>query len=333
MARKCRPAAKPRFLPASSRWKAEIRRPGRSAAGDRSSLSPVLDPESARGAPVWPARSSGRPGAPSQGQGFAAHPVAVALHGLGMEAGPPFQVRPGAASAPPASAGVRSGLPFKPAPGADGTTVRASQPPDLARRGQGEDGGGTPPKRRAGRPARGPRRTDRIQCGPRRSRALSGPPWSASGGWGSGREVPPRGAGGFQGGACSTPLENEPDRLRSAISKTDGPQSLDLLRDAPGAAGVDAGRRYHDLAFRPSRRPAGARQLPARPAEGRRERRLEARPPRPEPSPPGRHRAGPVSPRRGPGSVCRRRAQVDTTTAAGRLVFGILRHRPGSSGS
>ena len=78
-----------------------------------------------------------------------------------------------------------------PAPGADGTTVRASQPPDLARRGQGADGGGTPPKRRAGRPARGPRRTDRIQRGPRRSRALSGPPWSASGGWGSGRDSPP----------------------------------------------------------------------------------------------------------------------------------------------
>ena len=122
------------------------------SGGGRSSPTPSLTPESARGAPVWPARSSGRPGAPSQGQGFAAHPGAVALHGHGMEAGPQFQVRPGAASAPPAAAGVRSGVALHPAPGADGTTVRASQPPDLARRGQGEDGGGTPPKRRAGRP-------------------------------------------------------------------------------------------------------------------------------------------------------------------------------------
>ncbi len=105
--------------------------------------SPSLTPESARGAPVWPARRSGRPGAPSQGQGFAAHPGAVALHGPGMEAGPPFQVRPGAASAPPASAGVRSGC-SSPAPGADGTTVRASQPPDLARRGQGRTGTARP---------------------------------------------------------------------------------------------------------------------------------------------------------------------------------------------
>ena len=82
------------------------------SGGGRSSPPPSLTPESARGAPVWPARSSGRPGAPSQGQGFAAHPGAVALHGRGMEAGPQFQVRPGAASAPPASAGVRSGLVF-----------------------------------------------------------------------------------------------------------------------------------------------------------------------------------------------------------------------------
>ena len=86
---------------------------------------------------------------------------------------------------------------------------------------QGEDGGGTPPKRRAGRPARGPRRTDRIQCGPRRSRALSGPPWSASSGWGSGRDSSPWNWG-------------------TRVSKTDGPQSLDLQRGALETAGVDA---------------------------------------------------------------------------------------------
>ena len=114
------------------------------SGGARSSLAPSLTPESARGAPAWPARSSGRPGAPSQGQGFAAHPEAVALHGHGIEAGPPFQVRPWAASAPPAAAGVRSGVALRPAPGADGTTVRASQPPDLARREAGEDGAARP---------------------------------------------------------------------------------------------------------------------------------------------------------------------------------------------
>ena len=116
--------------------RAEIRRPGRSAAAIALRLRPSLTPESARGAPAWPARSSGRPGAPSQGQGFAAHPVAVALHGLGMEAGPRFQVRPGAASAPPAEPAFGAGCSL-PAPGADGTTVRASQPLNLARREAG----------------------------------------------------------------------------------------------------------------------------------------------------------------------------------------------------
>ena len=66
-----------------------------------------------------------------------AHPVAVALHGLGMEAGPQFQVRPRAASAPPAEPAFGAGRP-SPAAGADGTTVRASQPLNLARREQGE---------------------------------------------------------------------------------------------------------------------------------------------------------------------------------------------------
>ena len=55
------------------------------------------------------------------------------------------------------------------------------------------------------------------------------------------------GLGGSRAGACSTPLENEPDRLRSAISKTDGPQVLDLQRDALEALGVDAVNVYHDL--------------------------------------------------------------------------------------
>ena len=51
----------------------------------------------------------------------------------------------------------------------------------------------------------------------------------------------------------------------------------------------------------------GARQLPARAPDGRRDRRLEARPPRPQPHPPGQHRAGPVDPRRGPTGAHRTR--------------------------
>ena len=68
--------------------------------------------------------------------------------------------------------------------------------------------------------------------------------------------------GGSRGGACSTPLENEPDRLRSAIStcarasKTGGSQSLDLQRDVLETAGVDEVDVYHDLASGP-RGPAG----------------------------------------------------------------------------
>ena len=74
------------------------------------------------------------------------------------------------------------------------------------------------------------------------------------------------------------------------VSKTDGSQSLDLERDALGMAGVDAVNVYRD--DRP-----WARQLPARPAEGRCTRRLEARSPPPELRSPGQHRAGSVGPR------------------------------------
>ena len=81
--------------------------------------------------------------------------------------------------------------------------------------------GGTGAARpRSGGPAdphAGPRRTDRIQRGPRRSRALSGPPWSASGGWGSGRGRPlPVETGGVAGASLLTPLEQEPDRDHAA---------------------------------------------------------------------------------------------------------------------
>ena len=172
-----------------------------------------------------------------------------------MEAGPQFQVRPWAASAPPAEPAFGAGA-VQPAPGADGTTVRASQPPDLARREQGEDGGGTPPKRRAGRPARGPRRTDRIQRGPRRSRALSGPPWSASGGWGSGRVALPVELEGLQGRACSPPW---------SMSRTGTMRPSRLLRKLAARrralAGLNKGEAHHALKRQlpPTRRTAGTR--------------------------------------------------------------------------
>ena len=56
----------------------------------------------------------------------------------------------------------------------------------------------------------------------------------------------------------------------------------------------------------------GARQLPARAPDGRRDRRLEARPPRPQPHPPGQHRAGPVDPRRGPTGAHRTKVRRST---------------------
>ena len=64
-----------------------------------------------------------------------------------MEAGPQFQVRPGAASAPPASAGVRSGLLFTRSGGGweDCACKPTSRPGTAAGRGER---GGTLPKRR-----------------------------------------------------------------------------------------------------------------------------------------------------------------------------------------
>ena len=50
----------------------------------------------------------------------------------------------------------------------------------------------------------------------------------------------------------------------------------------------------------------------------------EARPPRPQSRPPGQHRAVPVDPRVGLRVLTGQGAQIDTTTAAGRLVFGIF---------
>ena len=80
-------------------------------------------------------------------------------------------------------------------------------------------------------------------------------------------------------------------------------ESLDLQRAALRAAGVaDAVNLYHDLASGVRDDRPGLDSLPARPAEGRRARGLEW--------------VCGCSPAQG--------AQIDTTTAAGRLVFGIF---------
>ena len=73
------------------------------------------------------------------------------------------------------------------------------------------------------------------------------------------------------------------------------------VRTGAGHAGWPAARLpVSGRASRWSSTRPGTRELLAGPAEGRRARRLEARPPRPQPRPSGQHRAGPVRPRRGP---------------------------------
>ena len=138
---------------------------------------------------------------------------------------------------------------------------------------------------------------------------------------------PARRLEGLQSGLDVSPN----DRLRhmligyTRVSKTDGSQSLDLQRDALRAAGVDdAVNLYHGLGLRRPRRPVGPRQLLAGPAKGRRARRLEARPAGPEPRPPGQHRQDLSARGVGLRVLAGQGAQVDTTTAAGRLVFGIF---------
>ena len=91
------------------------------------------------------------------------------------------------------------------------------------------------------------------------------------------------------------------------VSKTDGSESLDLQRDALRAAGIDdAANLYHDLAsgVRDDRSPARATCSSSGSSPGW---------------------AG-ISPTwRGPGGCSPGQgAQIDTTTAAGRPVFGIF---------
>ena len=98
--------------------------------------------------------------------------------------------------------------------------------------------------------------------------------------------------------------------------------------------GVNAVNPYHDFASGVRDDRPGTRQLPARPAEGRRARRLEARPPGPEPRLSGQHPVQDLSPRVGLRVLAGQGAHIDTTTAAGRLVVrhlrGADRVRPGA---
>ena len=100
------------------------------------------------------------------------------------------------------------------------------------------------------------------------------------------------------------PFTTHADRLRSRLKGGRLPVAGPVARRAAGR-----GRRRRPRLRRlfASGVRDGARQLPARAPDGRRDRRLEARPPRPQPHPPGQHRAGPVDPRRGPTGAHRTR--------------------------
>ena len=102
------------------------------------------------------------------------------------------------------------------------------------------------------------------------------------------------------------------------VSKTDVSQSLDLQCDALRAEGIDdAANLYHDFASGIRDARPGLHSCLCALREGRRARRLEARPPGPQPRPCGQHRARPVRPpRRGPAVLAGQGAQIDTTTAA-----------------
>ena len=162
-----------------------------------------------------------------------------------------------------------AGPPFAPLRGRMGGLCVQANLPAWHGAKQGADGGGTPPKRRAGRPARGPRRTDRIQCGPRRPRALSGLPWSASGGWGSGRVVPPRGTGG---GGIKRPGAGGSARSISATVAAPSAVSTST-RTAPASSAARTPRRAGRPPFRPMRI---ARRLHLRPGTLWRQRTMSA---------------------------------------------------------
>ena len=112
------------------------------------------------------------------------------------------------------------------------------------------------------------------------------------------------------------------DRLRPASRRPTAPSCWTCSATPCRRPALTRSTSYHDFASGvPDDRP-GLDSLPARPAEGRRARRLEARPPRPKP----RHLVNTVQDLSARGVGLRVLAgqgarQIDTTTAAGRLVF------------
>ena len=100
---------------------------------------------------------------------------------------------------------------------------------------------------------------------------------------------------------------------RRTTSATSALASPSLSR-APPCSATAWGR---PASTRPTRLPRPRVRRPGRPA-GRFDRSTRREP---EPRPPGQHRAGPVGPRRG---ACGCSPAQATTTAAGRLVFGIF---------
>ena len=108
------------------------------------------------------------------------------------------------------------------------------------------------------------------------------------------------------------------------VSKADGSQLLDLQRDALIDAGVVADRIYEDRASgRKDHRP-GLDSLSEGPAAGQHDGRVEARPAGARSEAPGEHGGRAARPRCGFRVLAGAGAEIDTTTANGRLVFGIF---------
>ena len=109
------------------------------------------------------------------------------------------------------------------------------------------------------------------------------------------------------------------------VSKADGSQSTDLQRDALLAAGVAAEDFYEDQASgKKDDRPHLAACLKAlRHGDTLLVWKLD-RLARPRLAPPGQYGARPHRPRNRPQGAYREGAAIDTTTASGKLVFGIF---------
>ena len=95
------------------------------------------------------------------------------------------------------------------------------------------------------------------------------------------------------------PFATHVDRLRPRLEGRRLPVAGAAAR-SPAGSGRQRRPRYHDCASGVRDDRPGLDSCLTRAPDGRRARRLEARPPRPHPGPHGQHRAGPVGQRRGP---------------------------------